>query len=206
MAVDGKVEKRGKIRAVYDWMLRHAQGRHAWRALACFAFAEASCFPIPPDVMLLPMMLADRKNALKMAAWCTLWSVIGGMVGYAIGSLFWDTAGQTIIAALHIPAEMVEALRHKYSEHAYWIAVQGLTPIPFKLVTISSGLASVPFGAFLLFAGLARSVRFIVIEGLLVHFFGDTARVILEKYLEKALLGFLLLVVLGFVAMGYLAK
>lgn len=206
MAANGQAKKQGKIRALYDWMLRHAQGRHAWRALACFAFAEASCFPIPPDVMLLPMMLADRRNALKLAAWCTLWSVIGGMAGYAIGALFWDTAGQAIVAALHIPPAMVEALREKYSLHAYWIAVQGLTPIPFKLVTISAGLANVPFWAFLLFATLARSVRFIVIEGLLVHYFGDTARVILEKYLEKVLFGFLILVVLGFVAMGYFAK
>jgi membrane protein YqaA with SNARE-associated domain len=198
--------KRGPVRALYAWMMKHAQGKHAWRALACFAFAEASCFPIPPDVMLLPMMLADRKNAIKLAAWCTLWSVIGGMFGYAIGALFWDSAGQWIIHALHIPQVVVDNLRLKYSEHAYWIAIQGLTPIPFKLVTISAGLANVPFAAFLLFAALARSVRFIVIEGILVYYFGEQAKVILDKYLEPVLIGFLVLVVLGFVLMGYLAK
>lgn len=199
-------KKKGGIRGLYNWMMRHAQGKHAWSALACFAFAEASCFPVPPDVMLLPMMLADRKRALKLAAWCTLWSVIGGMVGYCIGAIFWDTAGHAIVSALHIPEATVDALRHKYAAQSYWIAIQGLTPIPFKLVTISSGLANVPFGAFLLFAAIARSVRFILIEGLLVYFFGDAARVLLEKYLEPALIGFLVLVVLGFVLMGYLAK
>src|SRR5271168_5233209 len=81
---------RGMLRRLYAWMMENAQGPHAWAALALFAFAEASFFPIPPDVMLLPMMLANRKRALAVAAWCTFWSVIGGMFGYAIGALFWN--------------------------------------------------------------------------------------------------------------------
>ncbi len=192
------------LRRLYAFMMKHAQGRHAWAGLAAFAFAEASFFPIPPDVMLLPMMLADRRRALGVAAWCTFWSVMGGMLGYAIGALFWDTAGVWLISLLHIPLDQVEALRLKYSTHAYFIAIQGLTPIPFKLVTISAGLANVPFGAFLLFAAIARSVRFIVLEGLLVYTFGEQARVLLEKYMEAVLIGFLILVVLGFVALRYL--
>jgi membrane protein YqaA with SNARE-associated domain len=200
------VKPAGGIRRLYAWMLKHAQGKHAWRALAAFAFAEASCFPIPPDVMLLPMMLADRKRALRLAAWCALWSVIGGMAGYAIGALFWDTVGIWIIRALQIPLVQVEHLRANYAAHAYLITVQGLTPIPFKLVTISAGLANVPFAAFVFFAALARSVRFVVIEGLLVHFFGDQAKYYLEKYLEPVLIGFLVAVVLGFVLMAYLAQ
>ena len=193
------------LRRLYAWMMKHAQGRHAWAGLAAFAFAEASFFPIPPDVMLLPMMLANRRRALVVAAWCTFWSVMGGMLGYAIGALFWDTAGLWLIGALHIPLEQVEALRLKYATHAYLIAVQGLTPIPYKLVTISAGLANVPFAAFMLYSAIARSVRFIVIEGLLVYIFGDQARLMLEKYMEVALIGFLVLVVLGFVALRYLA-
>ncbi|MEJ1967358.1 MAG: hypothetical protein WDN03_01785 [Rhizomicrobium sp.] len=192
------------LRRLYAWMLRNAQGRHAWAALAAFAFAEASFFPIPPDVMLLPMMLADRRRALATAAWCTFWSVMGGMLGYAIGALFWDTAGIGLIHLLHIPIEQVEALRAKYSAHAYLIVVQGLTPIPYKLVTISSGLANVPFGEFMLFSAITRSLRFIVLEGLLVYVFGDKAREVLEKYMEWALVGFLALAVLGFVALRYI--
>lgn len=189
--------KGGPLRAVYGWMMKNAQGRHAWWALAAFAFAEASCFPIPPDVMLLPMMLADRKRAFHLAAWCALWSVIGGIAGYMIGAFFWDTAGVWIINALHIPMAKVQTIRSEYAANAYLIAIQGLTPIPFKLITISSGLANVPFLAFVGFAALARTVRFVVIEGLLVHFFGAQAKAILDKYMEAALVIFLIAVVLG---------
>src|SRR5580704_983974 len=98
------------LRALYAWMLRNAAGRHAWAALAAFAFAEASFFPIPPDVMLVPMMLADRRRAFPLAAWCALWSVVGGMLGYAIGALFWDTVGLWLIHLLHVPLTEVESL------------------------------------------------------------------------------------------------
>ncbi|HEY4942880.1 MAG TPA: hypothetical protein VII56_15735 [Rhizomicrobium sp.] len=192
------------LRRLYAWMMRHAQGRNAWAALAAFAFAEASFFPIPPDVMLLPMMLANRRRALAVAAWCTFWSVTGGMLGYAIGALFWDTAGIWLIHLLHIPLEQVEALRQKYTAHAYLIVVQGLTPVPYKLVTISSGLANVPFASFMLYSAITRSLRFIVLEGLAVYLFGERAQLFIEKYLELVLIGFLVLVVLGFVVLRYI--
>lgn len=187
----------GPLRSVYAWMMKNAQGKHALWALAAFAFAEASCFPIPPDVMLLPMMLADKRRAFHLAGWCALWSVIGGMAGYAIGAFFWDTAGLWIIHAFHISQAKVDHVRELYQANAYWIAIQGLTPIPFKLVTITSGLAGVFFPSFILFAALARSVRFVVIEGLLVHFFGDQAKAMLDKYMEIALVIFLIAVVAG---------
>jgi membrane protein YqaA with SNARE-associated domain len=192
-----QVKRTGLIRRGYAWMMQKAQGRHALWALAAFAFAEASFFPIPPDVMLLPMMVANRKRAFHLAAWCALWSVLGGCFGYAIGMFFWDTAGQWIIAAFHISQAKVDHVRDLYQLNAYWIAIQGLTPIPFKLVTISSGLAGVFFPYFLLFAGLARTVRFVVIEGLLVHFFGDHAKAMLDKYMEAALVIFLIAVAAG---------
>jgi len=192
------------LRALYAWMLRNAAGPHAWGALALFAFAEASFFPIPPDVMLVPMMVADRRRAFRLAAWCTLFSVLGGALGYAIGALFWNTAGLLIIHALHIPLAKVELYRQSFATHAYMILVQGLTPIPYKLVTIASGLAGVPFLAFMLFSTITRTMRFVVLEGLLVHFFGAKAKELLDEYLEIALVGFLALVVLGIVAVIYL--
>jgi membrane protein YqaA with SNARE-associated domain len=192
------------LRALYAWMLKNAEGRYAWAALAAFAFAEASFFPIPPDVMLVPMMVANRKRAFVLAAWCTLFSVLGGMLGYAIGALFWDTAGLWLIGVLHIPLSTVEALRAKYATHAYLIAVQGLTPIPYKLVTISAGLANVPFAAFMMFSAITRSVRFIVLEGTLVYFFGEQARAFIEKRLELVFIVFLVLVVAGVLATRYL--
>jgi len=184
------------LRAIYAWMLKNAQGRHAWAAVAAFAFAEASFFPIPADVMVLPMMLADRKLAF--------WSVMGGMLGYAIGSLFWDNFGFWLINLLHVPVAQVEALRLKYSSNAYLIMIQGATPIPYKLVTIASGLAGVSFPLFMLYSAVTRSIRYIVIEAMLVHFFGERAQVLLEKYLECALVLFVVVLVLGFVALRYL--
>ena len=198
------VAKPRGLRALYAWMLTKSQGRNAWWALAAFAFAEASFFPIPPDVMLLPMMLADRRRAFRLAAWCAFWSVMGGMLGFAIGALFWNTAGVWLIGVLHIPLEQVENLRQRYSESAYLIVAQGLTPVPYKIVTIASGLAGVPFFLFMLYSAITRSLRFIVLEGLLVHFFGAQAKELLDKYLEVAMVAFLVLVVLGFVALRYL--
>jgi membrane protein YqaA with SNARE-associated domain len=118
--------------------------------------------------------------------------------------LFWETAGLWLIHLLHVPLEQVEALRAKYSAHAYLIMVQGATPIPYKLVTIASGLAGVPFPLFMLYSAITRTLRYAVIEALLVHFFGEKAKELLERYLEIALIGFLVLVVLGFVALRYL--
>jgi membrane protein YqaA with SNARE-associated domain len=192
------------LRALYAWMLKNASGPHAWTALACFAFAEASFFPIPPDVMLLPMMVADRKHAFKLGAWCAFWSVMGGMMGYAIGHFFWETAGLWLVGILHLPLATVEAYRHSFAANSYMILVQGLTPIPYKLVTIASGLASVPFGLFMLFSAMVRSFRFIVLEGTLAYFFGEQAKAILDKYLEIAFVVFLVLVVLGFAVLRYL--
>ncbi|HEX4303724.1 MAG TPA: hypothetical protein VHZ78_13085 [Rhizomicrobium sp.] len=191
------------LRRVYAWMMANAQGRHAWAGLAVFAFAEASFFPIPADVMLVPMVLANRNRAFMLAAWTTLFSVLGGALGYAIGALFWDTAGLWIIHALHVPIEKVDALRAEYSAHAYMIMVQGLTPIPYKLVTISAGLASVPFAQFMLFSAITRSARYTLVSGLF-YFFGPSVQAILEKYMALALTAFLVLVVLGFVAVRYL--
>lgn len=197
-------QRSGPLRALYDWMMRNAQGRHAWAALAGFAFAEASCFPIPPDVMLLPMMLADRKRAWRLAAWCTLWSVIGGALGYAIGAFFYDTVGEWIIHAFRISQDQVDALRLKYTLNAALIIVQGLTPIPYKLVTITSGLAGVPFPLFMLYSAITRTLRFVVLEGTLVYFFGAQAKAILDKYMEAALIIFLVAVVAGILAVTLL--
>jgi membrane protein YqaA with SNARE-associated domain len=202
--IDQPEPKPRGLRAVYAWMLKNASGPHAWAAVAAFAFAEASFFPIPADVMVLPMMVADRKRAFRLGAWVAFWSVMGGMLGYAIGALFWETAGLWIIHLLHVPLQQVDALRLKYSQHAYLIMVQGATPIPYKLVTISSGLAGVPFALFMLYSTITRSLRYILLEGLLVYWLGDQAKALLEKYLELALVGFLVVVVLGFVALRYL--
>jgi membrane protein YqaA with SNARE-associated domain len=204
MIIDEPSTKPRGLRAVYAWMLKNAKGRHAWAAVAMFAFAEASFFPIPADVMVLPMMLADRTRVFRLGLWVAFWSVAGGMLGYAIGHIFWETAGLWLIHALHVPLEQVEALRAKYSSNAYLIMVQGATPIPYKLVTIASGLAGVTFPLFMLYSAVTRTIRYVVIEAMLVHLFGERAQALLEKYLELALILFLVALVLGFVALKYL--
>ena len=202
--IAGIETRKGPLRRLYAWMMENAKGRHAWAALALFAFAEASFFPIPPDFMLLPMMLANRRRALVLALWCTFWSVMGGMLGYAIGALFWKTLGLWLIGILHIPLSEVESLRAKYAAHAYLIIVQGLTPVPYKLVTISAGLAEVPFAAFMLYSSITRSLRFVVLEGALVYVFGDKARLFLERYMEAIFIAFLALIVAGFLVARYI--
>ena len=204
MIIDEPTTKPRGLRAVYAWMLKNAKGRHAWAAVAVFAFAEASFFPIPADVMVLPMMLADRRRVFRLGLWVAFWSVAGGMLGYAIGHIFWETAGLWLIHLLHVPLAQVEALRAKYSNNAYLIMVQGATPIPYKLVTIASGLAGVSFPLFMLYSAVTRTIRYVVIEAMLVHLFGERAQALLEKYLELALILFLVALVLGFVALKYL--
>jgi membrane protein YqaA with SNARE-associated domain len=203
MIIDEPSTKPRGLRAVYAWMLKNAKGRNAWAAVAMFAFAEASFFPIPADVMVLPMMLADRTRVFRLGLWVAFWSVAGGMLGYAIGHIFWETAGLWLIHALHVPLAKVEYYRAEYSQHAYYIVAQGATPIPYKLVTIASGLAGVSFPLFMLYSAVTRTIRYVVIEAMLVHFFGERAQALLEKYLEAAFLAFLAVVVLGIAAAIY---
>jgi membrane protein YqaA with SNARE-associated domain len=182
--------------------MKNAQGRHAWAGLAMFAFAEASFFPIPADVMLVPMVLANRRRAFALAAWCTLFSVLGGALGYAIGAFFFDTIGMWLIHTYGLQAAF-EAFRGAYAKYGYWIMVQGLTPIPYKLVTIASGFAGFNFVLFMALSAVTRGVRYTLVSALL-YFFGAPVQAVIEKYMEIMLIAFLVLVVLGFVAVRYL--
>jgi membrane protein YqaA with SNARE-associated domain len=194
----------GLLRRLYAWIMENARGPRAWTALAALAFMEAAFLPIPPDIMLLPMMLADRRRVFALALWCTLWSVAGGTLGYAIGALFWKTWGIWLIGVLHVPLSEVAMLRSKYDEHAYLMVAQVLTPVPFTLVSVSAGLAQVPFAMFLLYATVLRSLRFVMMEGVLVHLFGERARIILERYTEVVVIVFVVLLVLGIVLLRYI--
>lgn len=190
------------LRALYAWMMRAAVGRHAWTAMAAIAFAEASCFPIPPDIMLVPMALANRSRAFLVAGWCTLWSVLGGALGYAIGAFLFNSVGQWLIHVYGMGGG-IDAFRAAYARYGYWIMVQGLTPIPYKLVTIASGFAGFNFGLFMLFSAITRGVRFFA-ETAVLYVFGEPVRRILEKYLEIVLAAFLALIVAGFAIARYL--
>jgi membrane protein YqaA with SNARE-associated domain len=191
------------IRALYDWMMRNAKGKNAWRALAAFTFAEASFFPVPTDIMLIPMVMADRANAWKLGAWCTFWSVLGGMAGYAIGAFLYDTLGQWLIHVYGLGQGM-EEFRAWYALYGSWaILIKGFLPIPYKLVTITSGFAHYSFAMFVLLSILTRGGRFMLVAGLL-YWKGEEARRFIEKRLGATLFVFLAAVILGFVAVKYL--
>jgi membrane protein YqaA with SNARE-associated domain len=195
-------EKRGFLRALYDWTMANASGRHAWAALFTISFAESSFFPIAPDVMLLPMVLADRKRAFLLAGWCTLASVLGGMFGYAIGALLYDSLGRWLIAAYGY-GQSLEAFRAAYAEWGAWIIlVKGLTPIPYKLVTIASGFAGYDFPMFVLLSAITRGARFTLVAGL-VYWFGEPIRGFIEKRLELAMLVALGTIIAGFLLVHY---
>jgi membrane protein YqaA with SNARE-associated domain len=190
------------LRRLYNWTMTFATHRHAAWALAIVSFAESSFFPIPPDVLLIPMVLADRRKAWQLAAICTVASVVGGIAGYMIGALLYDSLGTWLIN-LYGYGQQVEAFRHAYAEWGTWIIlIKGLTPIPYKIVTITSGFAGYDFGWFIVLSAITRAGRFFLVASLL-YLYGDPVRSFIEKRLELVTAGIAVLVVGGFVIVRY---
>ncbi|HEY1612264.1 MAG TPA: YqaA family protein [Rhizomicrobium sp.] len=203
MSDDTQTSARGTaLRGLYRRILKQASGPNAWWALAAVAFAESSFFPMPPDIMLVPMVLADRRRAFQLAAWCTLFSVLGGILGYAIGALLYQSVGHWLIAAYGYGGKL-DAFRAAYAKWgALIILIKGLTPIPYKLVTIASGFAGYNLGLFILLSAITRGARFSLEAGLL-FWLGEPVGHFIEKRLELVLLGFLLAIVGGFLIARY---
>ena len=173
---------RAMLKRIYDWCIDAAHTSYALWILAAVAFAESSFFPVPPDIMLLPMSLAEPKRAWWFAAVCTVASVAGGVLGYAIGALLYDSLGQWLIH-LYGLGDKVEAFRASYAEWgAVIILLKGLTPIPYKLVTITSGFAGFNLWLFILCSIVARGGRFFVVA-VLLNRYGDVIRAELERRL-----------------------
>jgi len=192
----------GVLRSLYGWIIGHATGPNAWWALAAVSFAESSFFPLPPDVMLVPMVLADRRRAILIAGWCTLFSVFGGLLGYAIGALLYNSVGHWLIHAYGYGASL-DAFRAAYAKWgAAIILIKGLTPIPYKLVTIASGFAGYNIGLFVLLSIITRGARFSLEAGLL-YIFGEPVRGFIEKRLEIVFAVFLIVLVAGFLIAHY---
>ncbi|MGQ0740909.1 MAG: YqaA family protein [Alphaproteobacteria bacterium] len=194
--------RRGYIRRWYEWTMEHAKGPHAWKTLALVSFSESSFFPIPGDLFLIPMCLADRRRAFFLAGVCTLASVLGGIFGYVIGAWLYDSVGKWLIA-IYGYGEQVEWFRAMYAKYGAWIIlIKGLTPIPYKVVTIASGFSGYDLGAFIALSVLTRGARFYLVAGL-IYVYGDRVRDFLEKRLELSLAVFLVVVVLGFLFARY---
>lgn len=191
------------LRRMYDWCIAAADKPYALWIMGFVSFAESSFFPIPPDVMLIPMSLARPKRAWFYATVCTVTSVAGGVVGYLIGALLYDSVGQWIIN-LYGGGDKVDAFRALYAEYGAWIIIgKGLTPIPYKLVTIVSGFASYNIWMFILCSIIARGGRFFIVA-IVLNFYGEQIKAELEKRLGFWVVISAIVLVLGFLVIGWL--
>ena len=176
------VVDRTMLRRIYYWCIDAAHKPYALWIMAAVAFAESSFFPVPPDVMLIPMSLARPARAWFYALVCTAASVLGGVLGYGIGALLYDSLGQWLIN-LYGLGDKVEAFRAGYAEYGAWIILlKGLTPIPYKLVTITSGFANYNIWLFIALSVIARGGRFFAVA-ILLNRYGEWIRVRIERHL-----------------------
>ena len=192
------------LRRLYDWCIAAAGKPHATWIMGVVSFVESSFFPVPPDAMLIPLCLARPDRAYFYATVCTLTSVAGGVLGYVIGAYLYDSVGLWLMQ-IYGYGDKIEAFRQAYAEWGAWIIVlKGMTPIPYKIVTIASGFADYPLIPFILLSFVARGMRFYLVAFLL-HRYGPRAREIIEKRLGFWTTMGALVVIVGFVLALYFA-
>ncbi|NDE91171.1 MAG: DedA family protein [Alphaproteobacteria bacterium] len=186
------------LKKLYNWMLEKAGSPRAVPALAAISFIESSMFPLPPDIMLIPMCLANRQKAFWFAFVCSVASVIGGLFGYAIGYFLYETVGVWVLNLYGGADEMYATFQKAFDQYGFWLVMMaGFTPFPFKVITICSGLTKLNIGVFVLASAISRSSRFFL-EALLIKIYGDKIRDVMEKHLEVITTSFFVLLVGGF--------
>ena len=186
------------LRRLYDRVIALSGHPQALAWLAAVSFVESSFFPIPPDLMLVPMALARPDRAWRIALTCTVASVLGGLLGYAIGYYAYEALGHYVVSA-----HDYDAYRAAYDRWGLWvILVKGMTPIPYKLVTIASGVAHFDLAVFVAASIVTRGARFFL-EAALLQRYGEAIRPFIEKYLTWVLTGFLVLVIGGILVAKY---
>lgn len=186
---------------LYARVMTLARHRHAMRWLAGVSFVESSVFPIPPDVMLIPMILAERARAWAIAAVCTGASVLGGLAGYAIGYAFWEAVGQPLMAFYGYEAKMGD-FAGRYNEWGAWIVfIAGITPFPYKVITIASGVAGLDIVVFTVASVLSRGLRFFV-EAALLWRFGAPVQRFVERHMGLLGIVFAVTLIGGFLLVG----
>ena len=191
------------LKSLYDWTMGLAAHKHAIWALAFIAFIEASVFPIPPDVLMIPLILAQPKRAWWIATVSLVASVLGGLLGYAIGAFFYDSIGAPILETLG-KGDAVAEFNDRFNDYSFWaVLIAGITPFPFKVITILSGWTSMPLAIFVTTAIIARAFRFFIVAALLWKF-GAPIRDFIEKRLGLVFTVFMILLVGGFFAVKYL--
>lgn len=190
------------LRALYDWTMNLAANRHADKALAFISFIESSVFPIPPDALLIPMVLSERSKAWWYALVCTVASVIGALLGYAIGALLYEAVAAPILN-FYGYGEKFDSFAAKYNEWGAWaVLIAGVTPFPFKVITIASGATKLSLPVFIIASIVARGLRFFIVAGLL-YYFGPPIRDFIEKRLGLVFTVSLALLIGGFVLVKY---
>lgn len=191
------------IRKLYDWTISMADHPRALWVLALVAFIESSVFPIPPDVLMIPMILAAPSRAWLIASVALVSSVLGGMAGYAIGAFAYEGLGRPILEALG-KGEAMDAFNTRFNDFGFWaVLTAGVTPFPYKVITIMSGWTGMPLVTFIATSILARGLRFFIVAGLLWKY-GEPIRDFIERRLGLMFTLFVLLLVGGFVAVGAL--
>jgi len=191
------------LRRLYDKTLALAAGRHAPAALAGVSFAESSVFPIPPDALLIPMVIARRNKWLVFALICTIASVLGGAFGYLIGYAAFETIAEPILA-FYGYAHKFEDFAARYNDYGAWIVfIAGLMPFPYKVITIASGATGLDFAVFMVASVLSRGIRFFVVSGLL-YLFGPPVKAFIEERLGLVFTVGVVLLVGGFVVAKFL--
>ncbi|MEZ5962354.1 MAG: DedA family protein [Planctomycetota bacterium] len=198
--------KRSLARRLYDWVIHWAFTPYALPALVLISFAESSFFPIPPDVLLIPLCLGNPKRAFQFAMWCSLASVAGGIAGYGIGMFAWEH-GVSDLCFNHIPGftpQVFAKVQGLYQEWNFWVVfAAGFSPIPYKVFTIAGGVFGINFATFVLASAISRSARFFLVAWLLQKY-GAPVREFIEKRFGMATLLFCVLLIGGFVTIKYL--
>ena len=182
------------LKKTYNWTLEKAQHKNAKWYLSLISFAESSFFPIPPDILLIPMALASKARALFYAFMCTLFSVLGGILGYAIGYFFYNSVGIYIVDFYHLENSF-NIFENYYKEFGILIVLgAGITPFPYKFITIASGVFGLNIFLFIIVSIIGRGLRFYLIA-ILVYFFGEKIKLIIDKYFNILTIVFFILLV-----------
>ncbi|WP_101066188.1 YqaA family protein [Roseovarius salinarum] len=191
------------IRRLYDWTIRMGRHPRALWVLAAVSFAESSVFPIPPDVLLIPMILAQPRRAWLIAAVALVASVLGGLLGYAIGAFAYEEVGRPILESLG-KTESMEAFNTRFNDFGFWaVLTAGVTPFPYKVITIMAGWTSMPLAVFMVTSVIARGLRFFLVAALLWKF-GAPIRDFIERWLGPLSILFVVLLIGGFYLIRHL--
>jgi len=191
------------IKKIYDWVLHWANTPYAVPALFMLSFAESSFFPVPPDVLLIALAISIPKKSFKYAMICTVGSILGGVLGYGIGLYGYEMVGRPIVEFYH-GQEIMNTIKLQYDQHGFiGILIAAITPIPYKVFTIASGVFEFDFWSFFAASVIGRSTRFFVVAGLIWKF-GPAIRDFIEKYFNYLSIAFMVLLVGGFLIIKYI--